>query len=92
MDSTNQSRSPEEITKLGEQIYFERKEELEREHNGEYAVIDVDSKESFVNNDLMTAVNQAKEKYPDKLFFIVQIGTLQKPSINLKRESHGLLF
>lgn len=71
--------SPGEITQRGEEIYInELKEKLEAGNNGEYVVIEVGSKEYFVNRDLVVALKEARERFPDKLFFIVQIGALQK--------------
>ncbi len=69
-----QDYSPEELVKLGEKIYLDNKESLEKDHKGEFAVIEVDSKEVFINVDKLKAIQDAQAKYPDKLFYIVQIG------------------
>lgn len=88
-----QNTSPEEVTKRGEEIYFnELKSQLENTNKGDYVVIDVDSKEYFVDNDLIQALDKAKQKYPDKLFFIVQIGTLQKPTLGYRKQKNAWLF
>lgn len=84
--------SPEEITKKGQEIYLsELKDQLEQKKLGEYAVIDVDSKEYFVNKDLVVALDEARKTYPNKLFFIVQIGTLS-PSMRTKKQQYAWLF
>lgn len=88
------SPSPSEITQKGGQIYLqELKGQLEKSHVGEYVVIEVESKQHFVNKDLALALNQARKKFPDRLFFIVQIGTLSQPAISLKKtDAHEWLF
>ena len=75
-----QSNSPDEIIKLGEQIYFKKKDKLEKNQYGEFVVIDVDTKECFVNEDKLAAIQEAEKKYPGKLFFIAQIGNLKAQS------------
>lgn len=77
---TATSLSPQEIIKKGEDIYFQNQDRLEKENYGQYAVIDIKSKEIFVDMDKTTAIQQAKEKYPNNLFFIVQIGNLRTTS------------
>lgn len=87
------NNNPEEITKKGEEIYFnELKDKLEKNHNGDYMVLEVESKEHFVDKDLVHALETARAKFPDKLFFIVQIGSLQKSTMNYKKENYGWLF
>ncbi len=90
--TSSQSRSPEEIIKLGEQIYFEKKNELERNHNGKFVVIDVDSKELEINGDKTTAIQEAEKKHPGKLFFIAQIGNLKAQSNVNEIRSYALPF
>ena len=88
-----QARSPQEIIKLGEQIYFEKKDNLEREHNSEYAVIDVDSKEILINGDKLKAIQEAQAKFPNKLFYIVQIGNLQQTTSSINEvKTYGWPF
>lgn len=73
---------------MGEDFYFsELKENLEKDHNGEYVVIEVESKNYFVDNDLLVALTKAKEKFPENLFHVVQIGSLQRPSMNYRKNA-----
>jgi len=72
------SPAPEELASKGEKIYFGRKDELEKTKLGQYAVIEVDSGEIFTDIDKLIAIQEAKKKYPDKLFYIVQIGNLKQ--------------
>lgn len=75
-----QEISPEQLATLGEEIYFAQKDELEKTNLGQFAVIEVESKEIFVDPDKLVAIQRAQEKYPGKLFYIVQIGNLRQPS------------
>ena len=85
--------SPEEITRLGQDFYLKvLKDKLERTNNGDYAVIEVQSKDYYVDKDLVNALDKAKKKYPEKLFFIVQIGTLKSPILNLKKGKYAWAF
>lgn len=77
--TTTQTRSPQEIVQLGEQIYFEKKDELEKRYNGQFAIIDVDSKDIVIDSDKLKAIQKAQKKHPEKLFYIVEIGNLKQP-------------
>ena len=93
MNTNFPSLTPEDITRIGQEIYLnELKENLEQSHLGEYVVIEVKTKKYFINPDLVTAIQKAKKEFPDSLFFIVQIGKLQVPSIQQKKESYAWLF
>lgn len=71
--------SPEEVSRLGEDFYFrELKDTLEKTSKGEYVVIEVESKRYFVNKDLLKALEDAKREFSERIFHIIQIGTLQK--------------
>ncbi len=74
------SLSPEELVSEGEQVYFEKKDELETDNLGQFAVIEVESKEIFVDKDKLTAIQKAQQKYPNSLFYIVEIGNLKRQS------------
>lgn len=91
--SPQNNQSAEEITKVGEKYYFETlKDKVEKTNNGDFLVLEVESKKSFINKDLMIALSEARKQFPSKLFFIVQIGTLQRPTMNYKKENYGWLF
>ena len=72
--------TPDEIVEIGEKIYFEKKEELEKNNFGQFIVIDVESGETFINSDKVIAIQTAQSKFPNRLFYIVQIGNLRQPS------------
>lgn len=90
--TTSKTLSPEEILKLGEQIYFDKKEELEKENYGKFVVIDVETKDCIINEDKTTAIQEAEKKYPGKLFFIAQIGNLKTQSNIDEVKKYGLPF
>ncbi len=82
--------SLEEISKLGEKIYFERlQNKLEPFRNGEYAVIDVETGDYFVDEDRLKAVEIARQKNGNKLFYIVQIGNLKESVVNFKKTAYA---
>ncbi len=85
--------SPEEIAKIGENFYFqELKDKLEKEHIGEYVVIDVDKEEYVMSEDKLKALQDAREKFGDKLFCIVQVGNIQKQLSNYKNYRYAWKF
>ena len=89
----SQSFSPEEIVHLGSDIYFKKKEKLEKEHLGEFAVIEVKNKKMFIDKDKLAAIQKARKKYPDTLFYIVNIGTINHPGSELaEMKKHGWAF
>jgi hypothetical protein len=93
MTSTHQSSSLEEITNAGEKFYLNHlKEKLEKENMGHYAVIDVEQKKYHVDPDRLIAVEKARKDFGDKLFYIVQIGSIQNPSINFTTEKYAWNF
>ena len=93
MTNTNQQLSLEEITKAGEKLYFDKlKEKLEKENMGQYVVIDVEQKKYHVDSDRLVAVQKARRDFGDKLFYIVQIGSIQNPSVNFTTEKYAWNF
>lgn len=92
-DSANFQSAPgnplRQLTKLGEDYYFdELKDKLEKEHFGEYVVIEAESQKYFIDEDLLEALNKAEETFPEKFFTIIKIGSLQPPATNYKRVIH----
>lgn len=85
MDNQAPSPSPDELVRVGEQIYFKLKDKFEQEHFGEYVVIDIDTEDYFINSDKIQAIQEAEKKYPNKLFFIAQIGNLRQPAAEARQ-------
>ena len=91
--STHQSLSVEEIIKAGEKFYFdELKEKLEKENMGQYAVIDVEQKKYHVDPDRLVAIQKAEKDFGEKLFYIVQVGSLKHPSMNVMIKKYAWNF
>lgn len=71
----------EEIAGKGEEFYQkELKDKLEPEKNGKFVAIEVESKKYFVGETKETALDQAQEVFPDKIFFVRRIGELERVS------------
>ena len=65
----------EEIAKRGEEIYQKKfKEIYEPSHNGKFLAIEINSEEGFLGDTLVKAVEEAKKKHPQKIFYIKKIG------------------
>jgi len=93
MADNKQSISLEDISKLGEKLYLEEfKDKLEKQYTGQYAVIDVEQKKYQVDSDRLVAVEKAKKEFGDKLFYIIQIGNTQTPSLNFSAKKYAWNF
>lgn len=66
---------PQEVERKGQEIYDRLKEEFETNHLGKFVTIDVVSGEYFLGDTLEEALLKAKEKYPDRVFHTVKIGS-----------------
>ena len=67
-----------DIQKIGEEgakIYEKIKSQHEPEHNGKFLAIDIDTEESFLGNTSSEAVEAARRSYPNKVFYVVKIGS-----------------
>ncbi len=63
-----------EIVSRGKKIYERIKSKYQPKKNGKFLAIEVDSGDVFLANSSVEAVEAAKNKYPDKVFFVVKIG------------------
>jgi len=65
----------DEVALKGQQIYDHTlKQKLERDHWGDVVVIEVDTGDYFLGKTSTEAINTAKEKYPNSIFYVVKIG------------------
>jgi hypothetical protein len=64
----------EKIAKEGQKIYDKIKIKYEPEHNGEFLAIEIESGEIFIGKTSAEAVEIARKKHDDKVFFVVKIG------------------
>ena len=91
--TNKQQLSLEDISKLGEKFYTEKlKEKLEKENLGQYVVIDVEQGKYYVDSDRLVAVDKATKEFGNKLFYIVQIGNVQHPSMNFSAKKYAWNF
>ena len=58
------------------QEYYDRflRAELDPEHKGKYLVLDVDSGDYELDSDEMAAIDRARAKHPDRIFYILRVG------------------
>jgi len=63
-----------ELAAKGESRYAQLKDELEREHHGEFVAIEVDSGDYFLGKTFQEADKRAREKHPESIFYVVRIG------------------
>lgn len=65
------------IVRKGEKIYYKIKPELEKEYDPSfYVTIEVDSGKYFVGKTSIEAINKAEKNFPNKIFFLAQVGRL----------------
>jgi hypothetical protein len=88
----NSSLSLEELSQLGNAFYMENKALLEKKFMGQFVVIDVEEKKYEVDPDRLVAIEKAKKSFGDKLFYIVQIGSVRKPNANFSAKKYAWDF
>lgn len=64
----------EKIAAEGQIIYSKIKTQYEPKENGRYLAIEIDSKEVFLGKNGVEATIKARNKYPNKVFYLVKIG------------------
>ncbi|MDE2188587.1 MAG: hypothetical protein KGJ35_02570 [Patescibacteria group bacterium] len=83
----------EETSRLGRKLYQETlKKDLESKFFGQYAVIDVETGKYKIDTDMLTAIEKAKKKFGDKLFYIVEIGAAYIPNPNFVQKRYAWSF
>ena len=65
---------PDLFVEKGEQVYQKFKDSLEEEYKGKIAAIEIESEEYFLGDTEHEALEKAKQKHPEKIFYIVRIG------------------
>lgn len=66
------------IGREGQIIYDTLRNDLESNHSGKIVAIEVDSKDHFIGTNLHGAIESARKKHPDKVFYTIRIG---QPSV-----------
>lgn len=63
------------LTEVGERLYAEKlRSKLEPDHNGEIVVIDAESGDYFLGENLHEANERARKKYPNNVFYAIKVG------------------
>jgi hypothetical protein len=66
----------EKIAEEGQKIYDKIKIKYEPEHNGEFLAIEIESGQVYLGKTSAEAVEIARGKHKDKVFYVVKIGYL----------------
>jgi len=66
--------SKEKFVSLGKKRYEQIKTQVEPKHNNKFIVIEVDSGDYFIDQDPVKAIDKAKGKHPDVIFYRARIG------------------
>ncbi len=64
----------EKIAQDGQKIYDKIKVKYEPAHNGEFLAIETESENAYLGKTSAEAVEIAREKHPDKVFYVIKIG------------------
>lgn len=94
-NTTNNILSPEIIAERGEKIYQEQlKDILEKDHQGAFVAIDVESGKYFLGQSPEEAIENAKKEVPDKIFHLIRIGYsgVYKVSWSAGSKLYGRIF
>lgn len=65
----------QKIAEEGAKIYEKIKHKYEPAKNGKFLAINTDTEEAFEGNTSSEAVEIARKKCPDKVFYVVKIGS-----------------
>lgn len=68
------SVNKDEIVEKGQRIYETLKDKLEAEHKGEIVAIEMESGDYFLAKRVIEAIEKARKKYPDKVFYVARVG------------------
>lgn len=77
MNKSEQLTKKADIAKIaqkGAKIYEKIKLDYEPQKNGEFLAIDIESKKAYLGKTSSEAVELAREKHPNKVFYVVKIG------------------
>ena len=78
MDNNNEelinNSDIQRIAEEGAKIYEQNKLNYDPKERGKFLAIDIDSKEKFLGDTSAQALEIARERHPNKIFYIVKIG------------------
>ncbi len=81
----------DEFSKQSETYYNEIKSDLEAKHAGKYVAINFEVKQFWIGDTASEALTEAKKAFPEKLFYLVQVGAPATFSIQSMVKGKGLL-
>ncbi len=76
----------DEFSKKSVDFYKEIQSDLEAKHKGKYAALDFETKRYWIGETLTEALAKAKEDFPTKLFYAVQVGSPATFSVQTVRK------
>jgi hypothetical protein len=82
----------EKIVEAGEEIYNRRRTELEREHMGHFAAVDVTAEEVYVAETSDRALEIGRNASPHGVFHLIRIGSsgaFNAGSMGHVEQAHG---
>lgn len=65
----------DEFSKKSEEFCNKIKSELEKRSRGKYAALDFETEKYWIGETVSDALRIAKEEFPNKLFYLIQIGS-----------------
>jgi hypothetical protein len=68
-------KDPDSFARRAEAIYDRKyRAEYENKYHGQIVAIDVTNEEAFVGRTELSALNKARRKYPEHVFFFLRVG------------------
>ena len=64
-----------EFVRKAKAIYETIREEMEENYMGKIVAIDPETGDYFIGNSGIEAGKKGREKYPDKIFFLIKVGS-----------------
>lgn len=87
----------EEFNQKSVKFYNEIKPKLESEALGKFAALDYETSQYWIGETASETLTKAKQKYPNKVFYLIQVGSpstfnIQSIRFNqdLRRDNYGL--
>ena len=65
---------PAEIAHKGEEVYRKISGQLEKKNLGSFIAIEVESGKYFLGQTQVEALEKAKKRFPNKIFYLIKVG------------------
>ena len=82
----NEQYNLEEFREKSFEYYKKIKGKLESKYLGKFAAISYEVKDFEIGDTITEALTRAREKYPEKLFYVIQVGTNATFSIQATKD------